>query len=1050
MASLTCPNCGKDNPDFLDDCQFCQTPLRRESTLNIGEGPTKKSTGELEGVLPDWLKDARQQARDSAEEEAKKEAAKPRLQKDEPVDLLAGLAFQAASDEEDVPDWLAALNPAQDKKSPASFKPVEEDQPSDFFAQFEGLNQQSADLASAKPDETPEETLPWMSGSASEPQKDELTDWFSQTSASPGEPFTFDTGEMPAHQMDSFTAPGSHEPNTPKEAEDLSWLRDLEASTKQQPPTAAKPFDDKDWMSNLDSASGTQDDLSWLNNLGGTPAPTTPPEPQKEDLSWLDNTGGTASPTSQPESPQEDLNWLTNLGGTPLPDEPVVSASQPAASKEDDLGWLNNLGRSSFAAESEAPQSASTEDDLSWLKNMGGTPAPAEPAKEDLSWLNNFGEAPAEPASPQPASSAEDLSWLNNLGGTPVPESARPAQEDLNWLNNLTGTPPVESESPQPASSSSEDLSWLTDLGGTPAAAPSEPSASPADLDWLQNLGGIPETPSTEPTPFPQADVPDWLKDMEAQQSIESAQPPQFSPRHTAPLSESAQQEMPDWLKSATEASASDSMPPLGAAASDWFSAREQPAQKRKPDEVSGQPVRGQASDQTQPEPVADTPQGVPADQNIFSTPSESSLANQDVDALFAVDMPDWLSQPEPGAGEATALQEAASPTGPRDELAPVNLPSWVQAMRPVEAVISETSAVSADQKTEREGPLAGLRGVIPLAPIGSAQRPRALSLKLQATDEQQASASLVEQILAGESSAQPMKVSPFMSAQRALRWGLAGLFLLVLSAVIGLDRRFIPIIVSTPQMAEISSLSNTILGLPDRAPVLVVMDYEPSLAGEMEATSGPLLDQLVALRTPTLVFVSTSPNGTGLVDRLLANTKISSPAPDGLGYQAGSQYFNAGYLPGGLTGVRGFTEAPQTVLPTAGVNLFSEFAALILITDHAESGQVWIEQVTLAKQVGLETDPALAGQQFLVVASAQAGPMLRPYVSSRQVAGMVSGLPEAARYENMNNSRPGNVRPYWDAFGIGLVLAIGSIVIGSVWSLFAGIRARRAEAEPG
>ena len=143
---------------------------------------------------------------------------------------------------------------------------------------------------------------------------------------------------------------------------------------------------------------------------------------------------------------------------------------------------------------------------------------------------------------------------------------------------------------------------------------------------------------------------------------------------------------------------------------------------------------------------------------------------------------------------------------------------------------------------------------------------------------------------------------------------------------------------------------------------------------------------------------------------------------------------------------MRGFTEAPKIVLPSVKVNLFSEFAAVILITDHAESGQVWIEQVTLAKQ----SDPALANQQFLVAASAQAGPMLRPYTSSRQVAGLISGISDAARYEFVNNSRPGIVRSYWDAFGVGLFLAIISIVLGSLWSLFTGMRARRAEAEPG
>jgi hypothetical protein len=62
----------------------------------------------------------------------------------------------------------------------------------------------------------------------------------------------------------------------------------------------------------------------------------------------------------------------------------------------------------------------------------------------------------------------------------------------------------------------------------------------------------------------------------------------------------------------------------------------------------------------------------------------------------------------------------------------------------------------------------------------------------------------------------------------------------------------------------------------------------------------------------------------------------------------------------------------------------------------------------------------------------------------------MVSGLYEAAYYESMNGGRPGIARSYWDAFGVGLFMAVLAIVVGSIWSLITGIRARRAEAEQG
>ena len=409
---------------------------------------------------------------------------------------------------------------------------------------------------------------------------------------------------------------------------------------------------------------------------------------------------------------------------------------------------------------------------------------------------------------------------------------------------------------------------------------------------------------------------------------------------------------------------------------------------------------------------------------------------------MFAVEMPDWLSQ-EPDATKETPSQRIAASAQSGDELAPVDLPSWVQAMRPVEAAIDEVSAGSADQATEREGPLAGFRGLIPSAPIGSSRRPKAISLKLQATDEQQANATLLEQIMAGETRAHLLKSSSAVAPQRILRWVLALVFLAVLGSVIGLGTQTMPIFAP----ARVNELSSLVATLPDASPVLVVIDYQPSLVGELEAASGPLLDQMALSRHAQFTFLSTSPNGSALVERLMDNTKLSrSIDDDGLGYQLGVNYFNIGFLPGDSAGVLEFVERPEMAMPSVGVNTFSQFTAVVVLTDHAESGRVWVEQLESAKQ----KDPALVSQVLFIVSSAQAGPLLEPYVSSGQVDAMISGLSDAAQYEHVNVTRPGLARAYWDAFGVGLMLAIAFIALGSLWSLISGIRARRAEAEQG
>jgi hypothetical protein len=178
-----------------------------------------------------------------------------------------------------------------------------------------------------------------------------------------------------------------------------------------------------------------------------------------------------------------------------------------------------------------------------------------------------------------------------------------------------------------------------------------------------------------------------------------------------------------------------------------------------------------------------------------------------------------------------------------------------------------------------------------------------------------------------------------------------------------------------------------------------------------------------------------------------MSNTNISkSSDAGGHGYSAGQNYFNLGYLAGAESGVLAFVQSPRVTLPAATVDAFSEYSAVIVLTDNADSARTWIEQLQGEKQ----RNSSLALQALLVASSAQAGPMLQPYVSSRQVDGLITGLADASRFEFVNNSRPGIARSYWDAFGVGLVMAIGLIFLGSLWSIFAGIRARRAESAEG
>lgn len=1045
MADIRCSHCGKNNPDFLDVCQFCQSPLKSESMLHIGQKPTKKDTGELEGVLPDWLKNARQQSRDSAEEESAIPPVQPKAKKEEPVDLLAGLFQSDSSEEEDVPDWLTSINQNTKGKlsAPATPPPSAQSEPeSDFFAQFNKSDSPSKSEPKRDLFSTPQSEP--MQPSQDFGERDELSDWFSQASEQPAD--SFDLESQPAQVnsdwgIDDQLQFRAQESPAPKEEEDLSWLHNLENAAKKtdelRPPTP-------NWEQDFDtpSASSDQEDLSWLNNLGAVPGteqlpaqPVQPSQPQ-EDLSWLDTLGGTPSVPAS-DSGQEDLDWLNKLGGTPMQQTPA----QPAKPQED-LSWLDSFKQADEPAPSASMPQASS-DDLSWLNDLGAAsaePTPMEPAKpqEDLSWLNAFGETPvSEPPAPAQPSSQEDLSWLDNLAGTPfeaAPSQQEKPQEDLEWLKAFGGTPESSPSATTPAAS---DLDWLNTLGLTPVQdTTASPSASQDDLSWFNNLqSGAPDPLSSAPFAEP------------AQDENAADLPPfsAFTPRKTAPLERSAEDTMPDWLKSATEG---PSMP-MGASELDQF--REDYKVPPSSDDPFSWKSFTQEQEPTQEQPALtsffpsqDQPEPSSVDQNVFSTGSPSSIPSaEDVNSLFSIEMPDWISQAEP-----TKQEDTAQPVGIHAEdgeaLAPVDLPSWVQAMRPVDAVISESAPSMDDQPTEREGPLAGLKGLIPVMPVGSARRPKPISLKLQASDEQQASAAILEQILAGETAPRPLVSTSAYASQRTLRWALTALFILVLGAMVALRPQVFP--PSAAVTFESTEILTRLQGLPAGGDVLVVVDYDAALAGELEAVSAPMLDQLALLRQPRLSFVSTSPNGPALVEKLMSNPTVRRNS-DGLGgYIADQNYKNLGYLPGAESGVLSFIESPKSAFPAATVDLFSGYSAVIILTDHADSARVWIEQLQTVKQ----RDSALALQPLLVASSAQAGPMLQPYVASQQVNGLIAGLADASRFESQNASRPGIALSYLDAFGAGLLMAITLIVLGSLWSIFAGIRARRAEAAEG
>ncbi|NJN80376.1 MAG: hypothetical protein HC797_07850, partial [Anaerolineales bacterium] len=80
-----------------------------------------------------------------------------------------------------------------------------------------------------------------------------------------------------------------------------------------------------------------------------------------------------------------------------------------------------------------------------------------------------------------------------------------------------------------------------------------------------------------------------------------------------------------------------------------------------------------------------------------------------------------------------------------------------------------------------------------------------------------------------------------------------------------------------------------------------------------------------------------------------------------------------------------------------------------------------------------------------IVISSSQAAPMIQPYFDSGQVNGIVPGLYGGALFEQHNAGRPGTARNYWDAYSLGMLIAMSLVLGGSFWNLVLGLRERAA-----
>lgn len=279
----------------------------------------------------------------------------------------------------------------------------------------------------------------------------------------------------------------------------------------------------------------------------------------------------------------------------------------------------------------------------------------------------------------------------------------------------------------------------------------------------------------------------------------------------------------------------------------------------------------------------------------------------------------------------------------------------------------------------------------------------------------------------------------PGKLTNRLLRWLIA---LIVISSVafplvsagVGALPAFI-----MPTSPQQQSFYKEIEAMADNSPVLVAMDYEAAFSGEMRPIAVNVIEHLIKKKA-TVAFVSTLPAGAIMAEDVYAQAVLNSGVA---GLESDDKYVNLGYMPGGVASLRQFSTQPKQASPYGlkssidkqpswtkpalqALSSLSDFSIVIVMTDNIETGKAWLEQV----------QPALLETPLLLVTSAQAGPIVNPYLFSGQAQGMVSGYAGNLAYEQLLNKGIGNPSAFM-AYRSGMYLLLVALIIGGFLKIY-------------
>ena len=297
----------------------------------------------------------------------------------------------------------------------------------------------------------------------------------------------------------------------------------------------------------------------------------------------------------------------------------------------------------------------------------------------------------------------------------------------------------------------------------------------------------------------------------------------------------------------------------------------------------------------------------------------------------------------------------------------------------------------------------------------------------IEVSGEEQQLADHLSAILEGEKAPKttmaPPKKSPIWMSRIFIS-------LVLILSVIG------SLLVTQPQrLPEIRSpqseaVLSWVVDLPEDSPVLVIFDYQPGYASEVEVIAEPLLRLLIA-KDSELSLLSSTASGSILAQNLLQKLSgIEAITVKDLGFYPVGAFGGYQIAHQVQTGI----ESPYLPKNTNSIPT-DTFTGILVLSDRAEGARAWVEQLSI-----LLPDPPI----FLLL-TAQAGPMSLPYWETHQVAGIISGISDAVGIVSAF-SESSLIAAKWQAYQMGIILMMVILLLGAIIFSFQSIVKHRRE----